>query len=129
MTSTRQGCSEPPLRATPAARDLVRRLQERHGELRIFQSGGCCDGSLPSCLRAGDLPAGPHDVLLGTVEGAPVYIDAEQHRRWREPAFTLDVAPGEPEGMSLGLADAHLISRQSEVTNVSPPRDSGVRGR
>jgi len=114
MTSTPQGCSREPaagLTATPAAAEMVRTLAREHGPLRIFQSGGCCDGSLPICLPAGDLPAGPHDVLLGLVEGTPVYIDAEQHRRWGSPMLTLDVAAGEPEGMSLGLRDAHLVTR------------------
>jgi uncharacterized protein (DUF779 family) len=26
---------------------MVRRLARKHGPLAIFQSGGCCDGSLP----------------------------------------------------------------------------------
>ena|SRR5579859_5828921 len=114
MTASPQDCSEVPpaaLRATPAATKLVRRLADKYGPLHIFQSGGCCDGSLPICLRAGDLSASPHDVLLGDVAGNPVYIDAEQHRRWGRPTITLDVAPGEPEGMSLGLSQSHLISR------------------
>ncbi len=115
MTRSLPGSSEEPaapaLQATAGAAALVGELADSYGPLHIFQSGGCCDGSLPICVRARDLPAGPHDLLLGTVAGTPVYIDAEQHRRWGRPTITLDVAPGEPEGMSLGLADAHLISR------------------
>jgi uncharacterized protein (DUF779 family) len=87
--------------ATPAALDLIERLRAQHGDLIIHLSGGCCDGSSPMCLRAGDLPAGPHDVRLGSVAGVPVVIDGDQDDRWRRPAFHLDVAAGEAGGFSL----------------------------
>ena len=90
---------------------MVRALELEHGPLAIFQSGGCCDGSLPICVRAGELPPSPHDVKLGTVASTPVYVDGEQYARWREPAILLDVAAGEPEGLSLGLGDRHLVSK------------------
>ena len=97
--------------ATPQAAAMLRRLAVRHGPLAIFQSAGCCDGSLPLCLLAADLTPGPGDLLLGEVAGVPFYIDADQFRRWGEPEFVLDVASGAPEGFSLGLADAHLGTR------------------
>jgi uncharacterized protein len=96
--------------ATPRAAVMLRRLVLRHGPLAIFQSGGCCDGSLPLCLLAHDLAPGPGDVLLGEVAGVPFYIDAEQFDRWGEPEFVLDVAAGAPEGFSLGLPDAHFVT-------------------
>jgi uncharacterized protein len=97
--------------ATPRAAAALRRLTVRHGPLAVFQSGGCCDGSLPLCLLADDLAPGPGDVLLGEVAGAPFYIDAEQFHRWGEPEFVLDVTAGAPEGFSLGLPDAHFVTR------------------
>jgi uncharacterized protein (DUF779 family) len=64
------------------------------------------------CLRAADLPAGPHDVRLGDVSGVPVVIDAEQDRRWHRPAFTIDVAAGEAGGFSLeALEDLHFTAQ------------------
>ena len=86
------------------------RLVLTHGPLALFQSGGCCDGSLPLCLLADDLAPGPGDVLLGEVTGVPFYIDAEQFRRWGDPEFLLDVAGGAPEGFSLGLPNAHFVT-------------------
>ena len=99
-----------PISATPRAAAMVRRLVRDHGELAIYQSGGCCDGSLPLCLGADELGQGPRDVLLGEVEGVPFYIDAEQYQRWGEPEFLLDVVSGAPEGFSLGLPDAHFVT-------------------
>jgi uncharacterized protein (DUF779 family) len=89
---------------------MVKRLARKHGPLAIFQSGGCCDGSLPLCLLAGEMLPSPNDVLLGHVAGTPFYIDGEQYERWGNPEFLLDVATGAPEGFSLGEPDAHFVS-------------------
>jgi uncharacterized protein (DUF779 family) len=97
--------------ATPQAATALRRLVLKHGPLALFQSGGCCDGSLPLCLLADELAPGPGDVLLGDVADVPFYIDAEQFDRWGEPEFVLDLAAGAPEGFSLGLPDAHFVTR------------------
>jgi len=99
-----------PFTATPQATAMVKQLVREHGPVAIFQSGGCCDGSLPLCLLADQLPPGPNDVQLGEVEGIPFYIDAEQNQRWGEPEFLLDVAGGAPEGFSLGTRDAHFVT-------------------
>lgn len=61
--------------ATEAARALIARLVARYGELIFMQSGGCCEGSSPICLREGDLLLGPNDLLLGEIAGCPFYID------------------------------------------------------
>ncbi len=97
------------LTATPRATALVNRLTREHGPLAIFQSGGCCDGSLPLCLLASEMLPSPNDVLLGHVGGAPFYIDREQYERWGEPEVLLDVAAGAPEGFSLGEPDGHFV--------------------
>jgi len=99
-----------PISATPRATAMVERLVREHGPLAIYQSGGCCDGSLPLCLLADELGQGANDVLLGQVAGVPFYIDAEQYERWGRPGFLLDVAAGAPEGFSLGLPDAHFVT-------------------
>ncbi len=105
----------PDVGATADAVAMIERLVREHGPLALFQSGGCCDGSTPICLLADDLPAGAHDLRLGEVAGVPFYIDEEQYRRWGEPAFVLDVAPGAPEGFSLGSRDAHLVTRSPGI--------------
>ena len=97
--------------ATEPARAELVRLQAEHGPLMLFQSGGCCDGSLPICLPDGELAVGANDLLLGVIEGCPVYIGAEQYERWHRPALVLDIAKGAPEGFSLGGADRHFVTR------------------
>ncbi len=63
-------------------------------------------------LEDGELPPGPGNTLLGTVAGAPFYVDNEPYRRWGRPAFLLDLRPGAVEGFSLPLPDAHFVTRQ-----------------
>jgi uncharacterized protein len=109
-----------PVTATAPATAMLTRLVREHGPLALFQSGGCCDGSLPLCLLAADLAPGPGDVLLGEVAGVPFYIDADQFRRWGEPTFVLDVGAGPPEGFSLGLPNAHFVTR-SPVCEANAP--------
>ena len=98
--------------ATGSALEAIHRLRAEHGPVAFFQSGGCCDGSSPMCLRVDEMPPGPHDVLLGEIGGAPVYIDGEQDERWGRPDFLIDVAPGAATSFSLeGAHDIHFVSR------------------
>ena len=98
--------------ATPRAAETVRRLAAVHGPVVLHVSGGCCDGSSPMCLPAGELPPGPGDALLGEVADTPLYVDAEQDRRWGHPAVLIDVLPGAATSLSLeGADDLHFILR------------------
>jgi uncharacterized protein (DUF779 family) len=100
--------------ATDAAVRVLRNLKAAFGPLMLVQSGGCCDGSSPICLREGELLLGPDDLLLGEVDGVPFYIDGEQFERWNRPQLLLDVAPGSAEGFSLeGLAGVHFVTGEA----------------
>ena len=103
--------AETSVTATAAALEAIELLRAQYGPLAFFQSGGCCDGSLPICLKDGELPVGPGDVLLGTPGGASFYVDADQYRRWGSPLFVLDLRAGPAEGFSLSLPDAHFVTR------------------
>ena len=87
--------------ATPAALELIARLQQDHGPLMFHQSGGCCDGSAPMCYQEGDFRLGARDVKLGEVGGAGYYIGGDQAERWAHTDLTLDVVPGRGSGFSL----------------------------
>ncbi|HVC67911.1 MAG TPA: DUF779 domain-containing protein [Acidimicrobiales bacterium] len=98
--------------ATPAALEAIGRVVAERGPIMFFQSGGCCDGSLPMCFDEGEFTLGDHDVLLGTVGGSPFYIDHRQFEAWAHTQLILDVGAGEPEGFSLAAgADRHFIVR------------------
>jgi uncharacterized protein (DUF779 family) len=103
--------AEASVTATAEALRAIRTLSAAHGPLAFFQSGGCCDGSLPICLKDGELPPGPGDILLGTVGDAPFYVDAEQYGRWGSPHLVLDLGTGAAEGFSLSPPQEHFVTR------------------
>ena len=101
-----------PVVATEAALKAIRRLRAAVGPVMFFQSGGCCDGSVPMCFRDGEFVVADWDLLLGTLDGCPFYIDPRQFEAWNAPSLTLDVEPGLPEGFSLPAGDdAHFVTR------------------
>ncbi|MGA2932849.1 MAG: DUF779 domain-containing protein, partial [Acidimicrobiales bacterium] len=88
------------------------------GSVIFFQSGGCCDGSLPMCFVEGQLAIAPRDVLLGEPGGCRFYIDHRQFEVVRHTQLVLDVAPGAPEGFSLPAGDdAHFVIRSRLFTD------------
>jgi len=102
--------------ATTEALEVIERLRAAHGALVFHQSGGCCDGTAPMCLAAGDLPGGPNDTCLGEIGGVPFFIDADQDRRWGAPDLVVDVAAGAAESFSLeALEDVHFVTRSSPI--------------
>ena len=91
---------------TPAAADMVRRLQAEHGPVKFHQSGGCCDGSAPMCFPEGEFITGDSDVCLGSLdvcdEAAPkVWMSREQFNYWSHTHLTIDLVPGRGAGFSL----------------------------
>lgn len=103
---------EPAVIATPAAIEAIERLRKGHGQIMFFQSGGCCDGSLPMCFGKDELVISDNDVLLGEVGGSPFYIDFRQYEVWKHTQLILDVGEGEPEGFSLPAGEnSHFITR------------------
>ncbi len=101
--------------ATPPVLEVLERLAARYGPLVIHQSGGCCDGSSPICLPADELPAGPHDVLLGLVGATPVYVDGDLDERWNRPRLRIGLAGGPAMGFSLESSEGvHLLAIPDE---------------
>jgi len=103
--------------ATPAALEAIAQLVAERGPVMFFQSGGCCDGSLPMCFADGEFVVGSHDVRLGDVGGCPFYMDHRQFEAWKHTQLILDVGVGEPEGFSLAAGeDQHFIVRSKVFT-------------
>ena len=98
--------------ATGAAREAVRRLRAARGPLMFVQSAGCCAGTVPMCFPAGEFLTVPGDLMLGSIEGSPFYIDRRLYEAWHPGQLILDIAPGQPEGFSLSAGEAqHFITR------------------
>jgi uncharacterized protein (DUF779 family) len=108
----------PGVDVTPAALEAIAQLVSDGGPVMFFQSGGCCDGSLPMCFRVGEFIIGDRDVLLGVVGDSSFYIDHRQYEAWKATRLTLDVAEGEPEGFSLPAGPGRHFVTRSRVCEV-----------
>jgi hypothetical protein len=112
--------------ATEGAFAAIADLAQDQGPVMFFQSGGCCDGSLPICFADGEFVVGDYDVLLGHVGGCPFYIDHRQYELWKHTQLILDIGDGDPEGFSLAAGtNKHFVIRSrvfsaDEVVRSSP---------
>lgn len=106
--------------ATPAALDLLAEIAAEHGPVLFHQSGGCCDGSSPMCYPAGEFAVGEHDVLLGEIGGAPVYISGRQYEAWKHTDLIIDVVPGRGGMFSLDNGRERRFLTRSRVCGLSP---------
>lgn len=99
--------------ASPPARDLLARLRNAHGPVTLHVSESY--GVSVVCLPSAELRLGSRDVLMGLVEGAPLYMMAGQVDYWRGSPMRLDVSPGRAAGFSLDSAeDMHFTLRKRE---------------
>ncbi len=101
--------------ATPAALELIGRLQSTYGEILFHQSGGCCDGSSPMCYPQGEFPLGDHDVCLGEIGGAPFYMGGAQFDYWRHTQLIIDVVAGQGGMFSLENGTGHRFLTRSRI--------------
>lgn len=100
---------------TPAAEDLLRKMQGIHGPLMFHQSGGCCDGSAPMCYPRGEFKVGQQDVFLGTIVDTPFYISGPQFDYWQHTHLTVDVVKGRGSGFSVEAPEGVRFLIRSRV--------------
>lgn len=116
----------PRIVATPTAQALIDELRARHGELMFHQSGGCCEGSAPMCLKQGEFIVGDSDVKIGVVHGVPFYMAKFQFQYWEHTHMTLDAIAGHGGQFSLeqGTGKHFLIRSRlftdDELANLVP---------
>lgn len=104
--------------ATPAALELIARLQATHGALMFHQSGGCCDGSSPMCYPAGEFQVGEADVKLGEIGGCGFWMSRSQFEYWEHTHLTIDVVPGRGGMFSLeGPLGLRFLTRSRLFTD------------
>ncbi|MEO1282009.1 MAG: DUF779 domain-containing protein [Pseudomonadota bacterium] len=114
--------------ATPSASSLICSLKSKHGRLMFHQSGGCCDGSAPMCYPFGEFKIGSLDVMLGIVDGCPVYISGSQFEKWQHTQLILDVVDGRGSGFSLEAPDGVRFLTRSRVFTQAERDDLAALG-
>lgn len=90
------------LAVTEKAKELIRELVSKHGDLMFYQAGGCCEGTQPQCFEKGGYYPRMNDAMIGLAEGYEFWIDRDLFEYWKFSHFTLDVLDGfGPGGFSL----------------------------
>lgn len=88
--------------ATPEARAVLRRMTEQHGPIMLHVAGANSGLRKPVCLPAGELRIGARDMLLGVVEGVPVYqMQSRPDGECRCGDYVIDMLDGMPIGFSI----------------------------
>ena len=89
--------------ATPAAVEIIKKIRHQHGDLIFHQSGGCCDGSSPMCLKKSDFLIGTRDLLVGETCDTPFYMSPDQFTYFKNMHITIDVTEGRGASFSLEI--------------------------
>ncbi|KGR91304.1 hypothetical protein CD30_06670 [Ureibacillus massiliensis 4400831 = CIP 108448 = CCUG 49529] len=87
--------------ATAAAKELIKQLQKQHGELVFIHSEGCCDGTSPICMTAGDFYLGSRDEQIGMILDVPYYMHTSNFSYWQHLQIIIDVVDGLGNSFSL----------------------------
>lgn len=104
--------------ATEEALKLIQLLQDKHGTIFFYQSGGCCDGSTPLVYRDGNFCLGVNDICLGSIGTVPFYIHRSQYEYWKHTQLIIDAIDGEGPAFSLdSLEEKHFITRSRVYTD------------
>ncbi len=87
--------------ATASAIELINKLTAQYGPILFFQSGGCCEGSVPLCMPENEFHVSPSDVKVGELAGAKFYM-GHSHFQFSEHTHTiLDAVPGSSGSFSI----------------------------
>lgn len=104
--------------ATEEALKLIDLLKERYGSIMFYQSGGCCDGSVPMCYRDGDFRLGDSDIHLGEIGGVPFYMHKSQYEYWKHTQLIIDAKEGPGAAFSLdSIEEKHFITDSRVFTD------------
>lgn len=93
----------PRVTVSPAAAEVIQKLQNQYGALMFHQSGGCCDGSQPMCFEQGDFKLGYSDVCLGEIQDCPFWMSRDQFEYWKHTQLNIDVVRGRGSSFSLEI--------------------------
>lgn len=91
------------LSITPEAEEVLTTLRQTHGDLVFHQSGGCCDGSSPMCLKKSEFMIGARDVFWGEVSNTHFYMSPDQFSYFKNMHIKIDVTEGRGSSFSLEI--------------------------
>ncbi|NEU30557.1 DUF779 domain-containing protein [bacterium LRH843] len=101
--------------ATEAAQGLIKQLQKTHGKIIFIHSEGCCDGTSPICMTAGEFYLGSRDEQIGEVSDVPYYMHTSNSSYWEHLQIVIDVIDGIGNSFSLESAEDKTFIIRSRV--------------
>jgi uncharacterized protein (DUF779 family) len=101
--------------ATPVALELIDTLTRLHGPVMFFQSGGCCENSVPLCYPQGEFQTSPNDIFVGTVGGAPYYMAGREFEYWQNTQLIIDVVKSRGGTFALDGPDGTTFIARSRL--------------
>jgi hypothetical protein len=87
---------------TPAARDLIQRIRDEHGEVVLVQDTGCVCGDAPQCRLKSMFAASKADYpLASNVAGLTLWRSGKLDRGSAPRQILIDARPGRRGGFAL----------------------------
>lgn len=87
----------------PAA-EALKLVKDRHPEILLHISGGCCDGTSAMCMTQDEFLINDTDVLIGHALSVPVYMPKDLFSYWDGYELTLDATSRDVSGFSLEVS-------------------------
>ena len=87
--------------STEKARQVVEMLKSKYGNILFEQTSGCCDGTVPICLKADGHYISSQLVIVGYIADVPYYIEKSQLRYLEHMQIQVDVMEGPGASFSL----------------------------
>lgn len=91
--------------ATEEAKNVLKSVKEKHGNLVFVHSEGCCDGTFPLCMTEQEFYQGSQMQCMGDIEGVPYYMHTTNETYWKHLQIVIDVMDGMGNSFSLESAE------------------------
>ena len=101
--------------ATEKAIQVVEMLQLKHGPIIFEQTSGCCDGTVPLCIKAEGHYISSQLVVVGYIAEVPYYIEKRQFPYLEHMQMEMDVIEGQGASFSLESTEGYGFILHSTV--------------
>jgi uncharacterized protein len=95
--------------ATENAIQVIEILKLKHGNILFEQTSGCCDGTVPLCLKADGHYISSQLVIVGHIADVPYYMEKRQLRYLEPMQIEIDVMDGPGASFSLESAEGYCF--------------------
>jgi uncharacterized protein (DUF779 family) len=117
---------------TAEASTIIKQLRRTYGNIIFHISGGCCDGSAPSCLPSFDFIINETDVFLGRVDKCNFYISKKHFEYMKYSRLILDIIHGKGSAFSLEIplgyrfiTRSHIVDDEKQLSPILTLKTSG----